>query len=79
MEYTTRFYDFKEKNNFDKVVKPDNAAIDEIGIIYAPSDDINTPPAAIAGYHVNARFKGEVPVEWEPYRIYPKTPSRDFF
>jgi hypothetical protein len=48
-------------------------ALDVIGIIYIPGDEL-TPPVAIPGWHVN--YIGELPGGWSQYVVTPEQPVR---
>ncbi|MFO0202365.1 MAG: hypothetical protein ACK528_04460 [Alphaproteobacteria bacterium] len=66
----------------ETVLVPKYAAVDVVGVIYAPTGKtLKTPEgpvpemAPIDGWHVNVRHTDEAP-ELEAFRVFPQTPSR---
>lgn len=48
-----------------------------IGTLYEPQDDPESPPVALPGYHVNARWRSSaetIPEVVRPFMTFPSTP-----
>lgn len=68
-----------------RLLIPSEIALDEVGTIttggaFAEDGTVLKAPTAVPGWHVNARWRGEMPKDWGKSRIDPEpnTPSRVF-
>ena len=92
-EHTYIRYDLETNEPLltELVQQTETFSIDEVGILYnndsvydIETNELITPATPKDGYHYNYRLvygnKPEflLPIELEPYKIYPETPSRTF-
>lgn len=81
---------FSDKQIADEVMTEEAiaqfAAVDVVGTLFKPTGELiitdDGPIEAmepIPGWHVNIRDKNDLPLDFEAFRIEPKTPSRQWF